>query len=46
MSEAEEVKSQSEAVKSRLKCIFGDFLPEIIIRKLTSNLTLKDLPTL
>lgn len=42
--EALESRDNFEAVKFRLKSIFDDLFPDLVIRKLTENLSLKDLP--
>lgn len=44
LEEAVQVKNRLSAVESRLKFIFDDTLPDIIVRKLVDNLELKDLP--
>lgn len=44
IKEAVYVRDESDAVESRLKCIFGNFFPDIVLRKLVAELALKDLP--
>lgn len=42
--EAITLRDQLVIVESRLKIAFGDFLPGVILRKLSGNLCVKDLP--
>lgn len=42
--EAIQARNESEVLISRLYLAFGDFFPEIVIRKLEENLSLHDLP--
>lgn len=42
--EVVKVRDQSLIVEHRLYSIFGDYLPDIVIRKLTANLTPENLP--
>lgn len=43
LEDAEKVRDEFEEVVSRLDSTFGDFLPDIVIRKLAYNLRLEDL---
>lgn len=42
--DALQIRDKIDAVQSRLSLVFGDFLPFIVILKLTKNLCLEDLP--
>lgn len=42
--EAFQVRDETLTVESRLKYVFRDFFPDLVLRKLAENLTLKDLP--
>lgn len=42
--EAVRLRDRLDAVEARLKCVFGDSLPEAVIWKLTEDLRLEDLP--
>lgn len=44
LEESVEIKDRLVAVESRLKYIFGNFFPDIILRILAENLNLKNLP--
>lgn len=44
LKEAFQVKNELETVQSRLKSMFGNFIPDIVMRKLAENLTSEDLP--
>lgn len=44
ISEAVQIKNTSEAVNSKLQYIFGDHLPDSVLRKLGDDLTPEDLP--
>lgn len=42
--EAMMIRENLEVVIFRLKCMFGDFFPDLVIRKLSTMLTVEDLP--
>lgn len=42
--EAIAIRDEILAIESRLKYVFGDFLPEIVIKKLAEHLKIEDLP--
>lgn len=42
--EAVKLKNEALLVYSRLSCVFDKFLPEVVLKKLAKNLTVKDLP--
>lgn len=42
--DAIQLRDNAEVVESRLNSIFGDYLPFLIIKKVSENLTLQDLP--
>lgn len=43
--EAVQVRDQSLIVESKLKLTFGDFCPDVVLRKLAHNLHVNDLPS-
>lgn len=44
LKDAIQVKNESVVVESRLKSVFGDYLPDVVLRILADELLLKDLP--
>lgn len=44
LNEAIELRDRLNIVYSRLEFVFGDYFPDVVIRKLSENLCLEDLP--
>lgn len=44
LKEAIQAKNKLKATESRLKSTFSDFLLDVVLRKLSTNLTANDLP--